>query len=246
MTLMAQLKALQLYLEKYIGHKADSIVLSDIGELTVEVPVDSWFDVANFLRRDEMTGFEQLIDLCGVDYLTYGQSEWEVSTATSTGFSRAVSTNNKPATPENDPFDFADDTKLQEFEGRRFAVVIHLLSIKTGLRIRVRTRCEDNDFPVVPSLVKSWSSANWYEREAFDLFGIMFERHPDLRRILTDYGFVGHPFRKDFPLSGQVEMRYDEEKRRVVYEPVSIEPRVLVPRVIRKVEHAAAPKRPID
>lgn len=235
---MAQLKALQLYLEKYIGHKADSIVLSDIGELTVEVPVDSWLDVANFLRRDEMTGFEQLIDLCGVDYLTYGQSEWDVSSATSSGFSRAVTTEN---VPEDDPFDFGDDNS-PEFDGKRFAVVIHLLSIKTGLRIRVRTWCEDNDFPLVPSLVNSWSSANWYEREAFDLFGIMFERHPDLRRILTDYGFVGHPFRKDFPLSGHVEMRYDAEKKRVIYEPVSIEPRVLVPRVIRKDERFSAAK----
>nr|CAA6829977.1 MAG: NADH-ubiquinone oxidoreductase chain C (EC [uncultured Thiotrichaceae bacterium] len=224
---MAHLQFLKQYLHEYIGHRIESIDLSDSGELTLEVSADSWLEVADFLRRNEMTSFDQLIDLCGVDYLTYGKSEWDVSSATSSGFSRAVNA------VENDPFDFADES-VDEFDGKRFAVVIHLLSVKKGRRLRVRTRCDDNDFPVLSSLVGIWSSANWYEREAFDLFGIMFERHPDLRRILTDYGFVGHPFRKDFPLEGHVEMRYDAEKKRVVYEPVSIEPRVLVPRVIRK------------
>lgn len=235
---MAQLEFLQDYLQESIGHKFDSIVLSDAGELTLEVPVDSWIEVADFLRRNEVTRFDQLIDLCGVDYLTYGQSEWDVSSATSSGFSRAVTA----SAVEDDPFDFDADESPADFAGKRFAVVIHLLSVEKGLRLRMRTWCDDNDFPVVSSLVGVWSSANWYEREAFDLFGIMFERHPDLRRILTDYGFVGHPFRKDFPLSGHVEMRYDAEKKRVVYEPVSIEPRVLVPRVIRKDERFSAAK----
>lgn len=225
---MAQLEFLQHYLQEYIGEHIDSSELSEQGELTLEVSAEHWLEVANFLHRNDMTRFEQLIDLCGVDYLTYGQAEWDVSSATSSGFSRAVET--------DDPFDFARDEGQSDFEGQRYAVVVHLLSVKKNMRLRLRTWCADNDFPVVPSLVNIWSSANWYEREAFDLFGIMFDKHPDLRRILTDYGFVGHPFRKDFPLIGQVEMRYDPEKQRVVYEPVSIEPRVLVPRVIRKDE----------
>lgn len=233
---MAQLEVLQEYLQESIGRKLDSMVLSDVGELTLEVPVDSWLEVADFLHRNKKTRFDQLLDLCGVDYLTYGESEWDVSSATSSGFSRAVTASNV----EDDPFDFGADESAAEFEGKRFAVVIHLLSVENGWRLRMRTWCDDNDFPVVSSLVGIWSSANWYEREAFDLFGIMFNRHPDLRRILTDYGFVGHPFRKDFPLSGHVEMRYDAEKKRVVYEPVSIEPRVLVPRVIRKDDRFSA------
>ena len=236
---MAQLELLQKYLQESIGRKLDSMVLSDVGELTLEVPVDSWLEVADFLRRNKNTCFDQLIDLCGVDYLTYGQSEWDVSSATSSGFSRAVTAG---AVEEDDPFDFDADESPVEFAGKRFAVVIHLLSVEKGCRLRMRTWCDHNDFPVLSSLVGIWSSANWYEREAFDLFGIMFNRHPDLRRILTDYGFVGHPFRKDFPLSGHVEMRYDAEKKRVVYEPVSIEPRVLVPRVIRKDERFSAAK----
>ncbi len=235
---MAQLESLQHYLQEHIGSKLDSIELSEFGELTLEVPVDSWLEVADFLRRNEKTRFDQLIDLCGVDYLTYGQSEWDVSSGTSSGFSRAV---NRHAV-ERDPFDFDAAESAPDFEGKRFAVVMHLLSVVNGWRLRVRTWCDDNDFPIVPSLIGIWSSANWYEREAFDLFGIMFERHPDLRRILTDYGFAGHPFRKDFPLEGHVEMRYDAEKQRVVYEPVSIEPRVLVPRVIRKDESLSAAK----
>jgi NADH-quinone oxidoreductase subunit C len=199
-----------------------------LDELTLEVPAEHWLEVARFLRHDEALGFTQLTDLCGVDYLTYGDTEWDVTTASRSGFSRAVADGDG-----TDPFDFDAADTIPAFEGKRFAVVIHLLSVPHNLRIRVRTRCEDNAFPVVASLVSIWSSSNWYEREAFDLFGIMFSGHPDLRRILTDYGFVGHPFRKDFPLIGHVEMRYDAEQKRVIYEPVSIESRVLAPRVIR-------------
>lgn len=220
-------ESLEQYLRDNLSDKIEFCGTNQVGELTLEIAVENWLEVANFLRRDEVTRFEQLIDLCGVDYLSYGKAEWDVSSATSSGFSRAVSA-------EDDPFEFAIDENDEADSGsKRYAVVVHLLSVAKNTRLRLRTYCEDNDFPVVPSLVGIWSSANWYEREAFDLFGIMFNNHPDLRRILTDYGFVGHPFRKDFPLSGQVEMRYDAEKQRVVYEPVSIEPRTLVPKVIR-------------
>lgn len=164
-----------------------------LGEVTIEVPRDKIVDVCTRLRDDSVLGFEQLIDLCGVDYSEYGDGTWQ---------------------------------------GDRFAVVYHLLSISNNHRIRVRTFLDD-EFPLLTSVIDVWAAANWFEREAFDLYGIIFEGHPDLRRILTDYGFVGHPFRKDFPLSGNVEMRYDEEKKRVIYEPVSIEPRITVPRIIR-------------
>lgn len=223
----ASLEFLQEYIYEAIGDKITG-EKREVNELTIEVAPNEWLEVANFLRYDETTQFDQLIDLCGVDYLAYGKAEWDVMTASASGFSRAVQS--------NDLFDFEEDDIAAEFTGKRFAVVMHLLSVKTNKRIRVRTFCDDNDFPVIASLVGVWNSANWYEREAFDLFGIMFEGHPDLRRILTDYGFVGHPFRKDFPLIGHVEMRYDAEKQRVVYEPVSIEPRTLVPRVIRQDE----------
>lgn len=166
-----------------------------LGEVTVTVASAQYHEVMKTLRDAAGCRFEQLIDLCGVDYSTYGDGRWE---------------------------------------GPRFAVVTHLLSVSLNQRLRVRVFCEDDDFPVVASVNGIWNSANWYEREAFDLFGIMFEGHADLRRILTDYGFIGHPFRKDFPLSGHVEMRYDAERQRVVYEPVSIEPREVVPRVIRE------------
>ena len=214
------------YVQEGLGDKFSSATLA-LNELTLEVPAKHWLDAARFLRHDEMLELSQLTDLCGVDYLTYGDAEWDVTTASRSGFSRAVQ-----ATTD-DPFDFGSDAKSAAFEGKRFAVVVHLLSVTRNLRIRLRTWAEDNDFPIVPSLVDVWSSANWFEREAFDLFGILFSGHPDLRRILTDYGFVGHPFRKDFPLIGQVEMRYDAEQKRVIYEPVSIDPRVLVPRTIR-------------
>ncbi|MEB4592430.1 NADH-quinone oxidoreductase subunit C [Candidatus Thiothrix sp. Deng01] len=219
------LEFIQDYLKERLGDKLSATKFA-LNELTLEVPVGQWLEVCRFLRHNEMLDCAQLTDLCGVDYLTHGDAEWDVTTATRSGFSRAVQAN------DADPFDFGEEKPL-DVAGKRFAVVVHLLSVSHNLRIRIRTWCEDNDFPVVPSLVDIWSSANWYEREAFDLFGIMFTGHPDLRRILTDYGFVGHPFRKDFPLIGQVEMRYDAEQRRVVYEPVSIDPRVLVPRTIR-------------
>lgn len=195
--------------------------------LTAEVPVDHWLDVARTLKDDPAFAFEQLTDLCGVDYLGYGQDEWETTDATSDGFSRGVEGQGPGR------FKWRELPEAGEVE-QRFAAVAHLLSVKHNRRLRLRTFAADEGFPIVPSLVEIWNSANWYEREAFDLLGIVFEGHPDLRRILTDYGFTGHPFRKDFPLIGNVTVRYDEEKGRVVYEPVEIEPRVLVPRVIRE------------
>ncbi len=222
------LEAVKDYIQQSLGKKLSSAKYA-FGELTLEIPADQWLEVARFLRHDERLQFAQLSDLCGVDYLTYGDAEWDVTTATRSGFSRAV------VTPESeaDLFNFGEEASKPVANAKRFAVVAHLLSVKHNLRLRIRTWGEDDEFPVVPSLVEVWSSASWYEREAFDLFGIMFEGHPDLRRILTDYGFVGYPFRKDFPLIGQVEMRYDNELKRVIYEPVTIDPRVLVPRVIR-------------
>jgi NADH-quinone oxidoreductase subunit C len=188
-------------------------------ELTYIVGKDDLVDVATALRGD--FGFEMLIDVCGVDYLNYGSDEWRTQSATDTGFSRGV---------EREPviLDEAD-----EFEPRRFAVVYHLLSLKNNVRMRLRVYTGPSNPPIVQSVVGIWSSADWFEREAFDLFGILFDGHPDLRRILTDYGFIGHPFRKDFPLVGNVEVTYDAEKGRVAYQPVSIESRTLVPRVIR-------------
>ncbi|HFD31453.1 MAG TPA: NADH-quinone oxidoreductase subunit C [Gammaproteobacteria bacterium] len=196
-------------------------------ELTIEIlPVDL-LRVAKTLR--DKHSFEILIDLCGVDYLTYGKSEWDSDVSS---FSRGV-------TRKNDGlFDFDKSSATVEYDGKRYAVVTHLLSIKNNNRLRLKVFCEDNDMPTVDSLDSIWNGVNWFEREAFDLYGILFSNHPDLRRILTDYGFVGHPFRKDFPLEGQVEMRYDEQSERVIYEPVSIESRVAVPRVIRPSEKA--------
>jgi NADH-quinone oxidoreductase subunit C len=168
-----------------------------LGELTVEVKAADYLSIARKLRDE--AGFEQLIDLCGVDYAAYAD---------------------KPR------------------EGPRFAAVVHLLSLQNNWRVRLRAFCPDDEFPVLASLVDVWPASNWFEREAFDLFGIMFEGHPDLRRILTDYGFVGHPFRKDFPLSGHVEMRYDPEQRRVIYQPVTIDPREVTPRIVREPNYA--------
>jgi len=219
--------SLKSYLETELGSKLQSANIA-FGELTIEVNPRDWLEVAQILRNDLRTQFNQLIDLCGVDYLTFGSTEWETHTS---NFSRGV----QAAGIERFDFDSSPDT-APEFTGQRFAVVLHLLSTVKNHRIRVKTYCPDNDLPIVDSIVDIWSSANWYEREAFDLYGILFKNHPDLRRILTDYGFVGHPFRKDFPLVGHVEMRYDEQKKRVVYEPVSIDPRVLVPRVVREDE----------
>jgi len=193
-------------------------VPSIAGELTYEVRADSLLEVCQALRDEKAFRFEQLMDVCGVDYLSYGDAEWRTQGATSTGFSRGVRRMAPSAATAPE---------------RRYAVVYHLLSVSHNERLRLRVFCTGSETPAVDSLTGIWASAAWFEREAFDLFGILFDGNPDLRRILTDYGFVGHPFRKDFPLSGNVEVRYDEEKKRVVYQPVSIEPRVLVPRVIR-------------
>ncbi|HYD57543.1 MAG TPA: NADH-quinone oxidoreductase subunit C [Burkholderiales bacterium] len=169
-----------------------------LNEVTIEVPAAQYKATCEKLKADPF-GFEQMLDLCGVDYGAY-----------------------------------ADEPR----EGPRFAAVLHLLSVRHNWRLRLRAFCPEDEFPVLPSIVDVWPSANWYEREAFDLFGIMFEGHPDLRRILTDYGFVGHPFRKDFPLSGHVEMRYDPEQKRVIYQPVTIDPREVTPRIVREKNYA--------
>jgi NADH-quinone oxidoreductase subunit C len=183
-------------LQKLFDSVKDLNPVERLGEITVEVAASQYKSVCERLKRD---GFEQLVDLCGVDYASYGD---------------------------------------KAREGKRFAAVVHLLSISNNVRLRVRSFCADDSFPVIASLVEVWPGAGWFEREAFDLFGIVFEGHPDLRRILTDYGFIGHPFRKDFPLSGYVEMRYDPEQRRVIYQPVTIDPREVTPRVVREDNYA--------
>jgi NADH-quinone oxidoreductase subunit C len=193
-------------------------IASTCGELTYEVAGSDLLEVCKILRDQPELKFEMLVDVCGVDYLDYGKVQWSTRSSSGKGFSRAVDA----------------DAGLVGADGkRRFAVVYHLLSISFNSRIRLRVFADNSEAPMVDSLTGLWSSANWFEREAFDLFGILFRNHPDLRRILTDYGFIGHPFRKDFPLIGNVEVRYDPEKGRVVYQPVSIESRTLVPRVIR-------------
>jgi NADH-quinone oxidoreductase subunit C len=194
------------------------------GELSFEVPAPRLLELATALRDAPELKFEMCMDVCGVDYLEYGRAEWKTQGATSSGFSRGVARRNAAA----DSIAFEADAP-----GRRFAVVYHLLSIAHNHRVRLRVFCPDDAQPMVDSVTGIWASADWFERETFDMFGILFKGHPDLRRLLTDYGFIGHPFRKDFPLSGNVEVRYDPEKGRVVYQPVSIEPRVLVPKVIR-------------
>ncbi len=173
----------------------DFTLQAHVGELTLVIPRTEMLSVMKLLRDDYDLRFEQLIDVCGVDYQSYGDGIWR---------------------------------------GKRFAAVYHLLSVSKNQRIRVRVFAEEDDFPVVDSVIELWPAANWFEREAFDLYGLIFEGHPDLRRILTDYGFVGHPFRKDFPLTGYVEMRYDPDQKRVIYQPVSIEEREIVPRTIRE------------
>ena len=188
----ADLSTLRTSLTDLLGDKLVGME-EKLGELTVVVKAAGMLDTLTRLR--DTVGFEQMIDLCGVDYSAYGDGAWE---------------------------------------GRRFAIVYHLLSVAHNVRLRVRIFAEDDDFPVLESVADIWPCANWYEREAFDLYGIVFTGHPDLRRILTDYGFVGNPFRKDFPLSGHVEMRYDPEQQRVVYQPVSVEPREVTPRIIRE------------
>ncbi len=189
----AKLQRLSDTLETVLGAKP----VSRLGELTLEVPAAGYLGTAQTLRDHAELRFEELIDLCGVDYSTYGD---------------------RPR------------------EGARFATVAHLLSVTHNWRLRLRVFCPDDALPLLPSVIDVWPSVNWYEREAFDLFGIVFDGHPDLRRILTDYGFIGHPLRKDFPILGHVEMRYDPEQKRVVYEPVTIEPREVTPRVVRE-EH---------
>jgi len=180
-------------LEQKLGERASIVVA--LGEVTITVKSGDYYQVMQELRDDAALRFDTLIDLCGVDYSTYGEGAWD---------------------------------------GLRFAAVTHLLSVNKNWRLRVRVFAADDDMPIVASVTPIWRAANWFEREAFDLFGIIFEGHNDLRRILTDYGFIGHPFRKDFPVSGYVEMRYDQEQKRVVYQPVTIEPRENVPRVIRE------------
>ncbi len=186
------------------------------GQITMVLPADHLLTVCQALHDEESFQFSQLSDLCGVDYSTYGQVDWATQETTATGFSRGRQDNDKVATPSE----------------QRFAVVYHLLSLQHNIRLRLRCYLAEQDLRIA-SVTEIWNSANWFEREAFDLFGILFDGHPDLRRILTDYGFIGHPFRKDFPLEGNVEVRYDPDKQRVVYQPVTISNRVLVPRVIR-------------
>ena len=190
----AKLEVLSQNLQKHLGERIRSLQIA-LGEVTVDVDASDYFNVMMVLRDEPELRFEELIDLCGVDFSTYGSSEWA---------------------------------------GKRFAAVIHLLSITHNWRLRVRCFAPDDRFPSLPSIIQVWNSANWFEREAFDLFGIVFPGHPDLRRILTDYGFIGHPFRKDFPVYGYVEMRYDAEQQRVIYQPVTIEPREITPRIVRE------------
>ena len=191
--------------------------ITDRDQVTVILAADDLLSVCTVLRDEEQFAFTQLSDLCGVDYSAYGQVDWSTQETTSTGFSRGRQGN-----------DQANSHNTNE----RYAVVYHLLSINHNIRLRIRCYVTD-EYPRIDFVSAIWSSADWFEREAFDLFGILFEGHPDLRRLLTDYGFIGHPFRKDFPLEGNVEVRYDPDKKRVIYEPVTITNRVLVPRVIR-------------
>jgi NADH-quinone oxidoreductase subunit C len=190
----AKLEALRLNLQKHLAERIGN-VQEALGEITVDVDASEYLAVMTTLRDEPELRFEELMDLCGVDYSTYANAEWT---------------------------------------GRRYAAVSHLVSITHNWRLRVRCFAPDDDFPSVPSLVQVWNSVSWFEREAFDLYGIVFPGHTDLRRILTDYGFVGHPFRKDFPIYGYVEMRYDPEQQRVIYQPVTIEPREVTPRIVRE------------
>lgn len=187
-------EALQTQITETLGAKAKSVTLA-LGEVTVVVGAADYLDAATLLRDAPGCRFEQLIDLCGLDYSDYREGEWQ---------------------------------------GERFCVATHLLSVSLNQRVRLKVFVPNEDLPVIDSLTGIWNAAGWFEREAFDLYGIVFEGHDDLRRILTDYGFIGHPFRKDFPVSGHVEMRYDAEQKRVIYQPVSIEPREITPRVIRE------------
>lgn len=213
-------------LQSHFGDRIKNLVHA-YNEITVDITPSDVIEVCQALKDEGEFAYEQLVDLCGVDYSQLGQTEWQTDDSTSTGFSRAVDATTMGW------LSFGDELESEDESALRFASVMHLISYKHNRRLRVRVFAENNDFPVVPSVINIWKSADWYERESFDLFGILYSDHPDLRRILTDYGFVGHPFRKDFPLVGHVEVRYDPNQKRVLYEPVSIDPRVLVPRVSR-------------
>ena len=215
-------------------------VASHTGELTYEVPHERLLEIAGTFRDHADLKFDMCVDVCGVDYLEHGRAEWKTESATNSGFSRGVARRNQHPAPIapgeiEAPADIGSalPPAAPVAADRRFAVVYHLLSVALNQRVRLRVFCPDDTQPMVDSVVNIWAGVDWFEREAFDMFGILFKGHPDLRRLLTDYGFIGHPFRKDFPLSGNVEVRYDPEKGRVVYQPVTIEPRVLVPKVIR-------------
>ena len=212
-------ESLESYYNRLCELIGDELISSRLAcnEITLELNAENVQAVCQSLKEKDDFYFEQLIDLCGIDFQSYGKADWETDDTSTTGFSRGVSK------------EVYDD---QLGKPARFAVVYHLLSLKHNRRLRLRAYI-NSDPPRIDSVVDIWASANWFEREAFDLFGIMFEGHPDLRRILTDYGFIGHPFRKDFPLEGHVEVRYDPDKKRVIYQPVTIKNRVLVPKVIR-------------
>ncbi|MEX2151154.1 MAG: NADH-quinone oxidoreductase subunit C [Steroidobacteraceae bacterium] len=227
---MSRVEATAQAIESRIGTRATRMTALP-GEIAIEVAPEHLNAVCRELRDLPELAFEQLIDLSGIDYLDYGRSEWATESATTSGFSRGVNRN----------------ALLEDLAGPRFAIVYQLLSVSRNTRLRLRCRCLPGEPPMIDSVVGVWACADWYEREAFDLFGVLFRGHPDLRRILTDYGFIGHPFRKDFPLIGKVEVRYDPALGRVVNQPVSIEPRVTVPKVIRKERDAAAvePKRDV-
>ena len=195
---MSKLDTLQEAIKTQLGERVKKLDRA-LGELTLTVAAADYVEVARMLRDDPALKFEQLVDLCGVDYSSYRDAPWE---------------------------------------GPRFCVVSHLLSLTHNWRLRLKVFCPDDDVPQIASLNEVWSSTDWFEREAFDLFGIIFDGHLDLRRILTDYGFIGHPFRKDFPVSGDVEMRYDDEQKRVIYQPVTIEPREITPRIVREENYA--------
>jgi len=213
---MSDLKTLARAVREQIGSSIQNVTVKDM--VTLEISAENILAVCTHLRDEEPFHFEQLIDVCGVDYLDYGYTDWRTEETTLTGFSRGVDVTNRE--------------RVVPWDKPRFGVVYHLLSVSQNHRIRLKVYLSGE--PLVPSVIDIWASANWYERETFDLFGVYFEGHPDLRRLLTDYGFKGHPFRKDFPLIGEVEMRYDAAEARCVYEPVSIMPRTLVPKVIRE------------
>jgi NADH-quinone oxidoreductase subunit C len=225
-----RLEALADQLRTVFGERLSDLKL-DVDEITIEVRPTDLRGVMLELRDRRGFEFDQLMDLCGVDYAAYGQDEWITERATFAGFSRGVDGFSMGRLGITGIYGVHE---ISASTGRRFASVCHLLSVALNHRLRVKTFAEDDGFPVIDSIVDIWNSANWFERESFDLYGIIYEGHPDLRRILTDYGFVGHPFRKDFPLIGNVEVRYDPDQARVIYQPVTIEPRVLVPRVIRE------------